>query len=244
MSEMSKEDVERVGACRMGERRWGRISLPLHILLALAAATAAPVNEPTAAKPRPAQSAQAKAKPAVDEMPAMATMLKLFDKFLTLRVRRSRPGSRSHGKPTVMFPKGAFGQAMTGFANRTVDRVLDMSEADFSDLIPPTKGKGFEGRKAGPPSTDPLRLMLAKKEPNFDAKLAALRAFTGAMFVKFGDAADPSSVRAWRVLSHAGSIPISWQRSRRSSPRRPGRPTGVRWSASGSSRTSCAARLR
>jgi len=166
--------------------------LPLHILLALAATTAAPVNEPTAAKPRPAQSAQAKAKPAVDPMQAMATMLKLFDKFLPAGPEPEPARLVVARQATMtMFPKGAFGQAMTGFANRTVDRVLDMSEADFADLIPPTKGKGSKDRKAGPPSTDPLRLMLAKKEPNFDAKLAALRAFTGAMFVKFGDAAEP-----------------------------------------------------
>ena len=33
--------------------------------------------------------------------------------------------------------------------------------------------------------------MLAKKESNFDAKLAAVRAFAGTMFVKFGDVAEP-----------------------------------------------------
>ena len=31
----------------------------------------------------------------------------------------------------MMFPKGAYGQAMSGFLNKTADRVLDMSEADF-----------------------------------------------------------------------------------------------------------------
>ena len=45
--------------------------------------------------------------------------------------------------------------------------------------------------KAKPPSTEPLRVTLARKEPNFDAKLAALKAFGQTIFVKFGDVAEP-----------------------------------------------------
>jgi hypothetical protein len=164
--------------------------LPLHVLLALAATTATPVKEPSAAKSPPAASAHAKAKPAVDPMEAIATMLKLFDKFFPAGPEPEPARLALARQATMtMFPRGAFAQAMTGFVNRTADRVLDMSEADFAAMVPPAKGS--KAKKPKSPSTEPLRVTLAKKEPNFDAKLAAIRAFAGTMFVKFGDVAEP-----------------------------------------------------
>jgi hypothetical protein len=162
-------------------------------LLALAAGTATPVADPATMKPPQVVITKVESKPAVDPMVAMGTMLKLFDKFFPagpepdpVRLALARQASMA------MFPKGAAGQAMTGFINRTVDHVLDMSEADFAGLLPPSKDKkGAKNAKPKPPSTEPLRVMLAKKEPNFDAKLAAMRAFVGAMAVKFGDVAEP-----------------------------------------------------
>ena len=119
-------------------------------------------------------------------------MLKLFDKLFPAgpepdpaRLALARQAS------TAMFPKGAFAEAMSGFVNRTADRVLDMSEADFEALVPPAKDKKGQVKKAKPPSTEPLRVTLARKEPNFDAKLAAIKAFGQAVFVKFGDVAEP-----------------------------------------------------
>ena len=167
--------------------------MPFDVLLALAAGTAAPVADPSIMTPPPVVIAKAESKPPVDPMVAMAPMLKLFDKFFPAgpdpdpaRLAMARQASMT------MFPKGAFGRAMTGFVNRTVDHVLDMSEADFAGLLPPPKDKkGAKNAKPKPPSTEPLRLMLAKKEPNFDAKLAAMRAFVGTMAVKFGDVAEP-----------------------------------------------------
>ena len=167
--------------------------MPLHVLLALAAGTAAPVADPSAMKPPRIVTKEVQSKPAVDPMVAMATMMKLFDMLFPAgpapdpaRLALARQAT------TTMFPKGMFAQAMTGFANRTVDRVLDMSEADFAGMLPPSKDKkDAKGKPAKPPSTEPLRVMLAKKEPNFDAKLAAVRAFAGTMFVKFGDVAEP-----------------------------------------------------
>ena len=171
--------------------------MSFYVLLALAAAIATPVRDPSTAKPRPSTSAlKAKSKAeAIDPMEAMATMLKAFDKFFPAgpepdptRLALARQGTMA------MFPKGTLAQAMTGFVNRTADRVLDMSEADFVAMFPPgveSKAKGSKAKKAKAPSTEPLRVTLAKKEPNFDAKLAAIRAFAGTMFVKFGDAAEP-----------------------------------------------------
>lgn len=164
----------------------------LHVLLAFTATTATPVTRPHAAEPAATAKAPAKAKSDVDPMQAMATMMRFFDKLFPAgpepdpaRLALSRQAS------TAMFPKGAFAEAMSGFMNRTADRVLDMSEADFVTLVPPGKDKKGKAKKAKPPSTEPLRIMLAKKEPNFDAKVAAGKAFIQTMFVKFGDVAEP-----------------------------------------------------
>jgi len=165
----------------------------MHVLLALAATTATPVKEPSAAKPPAEAAAPAKTKPDVDPMQAMAAMMQLFDKFFPAGPEPDPTRLAAARDATMtMFPKGTYGQAMSGLMNRTVDRVLDMSEADFADMLPPAKDKkDKKDKKAGPPSKEPLRLMLAKKEPNFDAKLAAVRAFAGVMFVKLGDVAEP-----------------------------------------------------
>ena len=170
--------------------------MPMHVLLALAATTATPVTKPAAASPPVTASAPAKAK--ADPMQAMGAMLKMFDKLFPAGPEPEPARLAAARQATMMmFPKGTYGQAMSGFLNKTADRVLDMSEADFVEMFPETEDKGKKSKtakakaKKGPPSTEPLRLMLAKKEPNFDAKLAAARAFAGTMIVKFGDAVEP-----------------------------------------------------
>jgi hypothetical protein len=170
--------------------------LSFYVLLALAAATATPVKDPGAAKLRPAASAPAKAKAkSIDPMETMTTMLKTFDKFFPAGPEPDPARLALARQATMtMFPRGTLGQAMTGFVNRTADRVLDMSEADFAAMMPPggeSKPKGSKAKKSKAPSTEPLRVTLARKEPNFDAKLAAIRAFAGIMFVKVGDAVEP-----------------------------------------------------
>lgn len=163
----------------------------LHVLLAVAATTAAPADRPTTAKPSAAAKAPAKAKAPVDPMEAMVTMMKVFDKLFPAGPDPDPVNLALARQATMtMLPKGAFAQAMSGFINRTADRVLDMSEADFAAMFP-TDGKKGKAKKAKPPSTEPLRVTLARKEPNFDAKLAAMKAFAGSMFVKFGDVAEP-----------------------------------------------------
>ncbi|MFL6734399.1 MAG: hypothetical protein ACJ8EY_06865 [Sphingomicrobium sp.] len=164
--------------------------MPLHFMIALAATTATPVTKPRAVSSRPKTSVAAKTKPAVppvSPIEAMAMMMKVFDKFFPAG---SEPDpvrlAAARENVMTMFPKGAYAQALNGFMDRTVDHVLNMSEADFAGMLPPGKEK-----KDTPPSTEPLRVMIAKKEPNFDAKLAAVRAFASTMFVKFGDAAEP-----------------------------------------------------
>ncbi|MEO5774809.1 MAG: hypothetical protein ABIQ32_11925 [Sphingomicrobium sp.] len=167
--------------------------MALGILVALATASASPAEAPRAAAPaaKPAVAAKGKAsaeKP--DPMQTMAAMVKLFDKFFPAgldpepaRLAAARTAAQA------MFPKGAYAEAMSGLVNRTADRVLDMSEADFASMVPPSKDKKAKPAKA--PSTEPLRLMLAKKDPMVDAKIAAVRAFASTMFVKLGDVVEP-----------------------------------------------------
>lgn len=169
----------------------------MHILLALAATTATPVAQPAAAPVTASEPAKAKAKAKTDPMQAMGAMLKVFDKLFPAGPEPD-PARLAAARQATMtiFPKGTYGQAMSGFLNSAADRVLDMSEADFVAMFPEEEADGKDKKakgkaKKGPPSTEPLRLMLAKKEPNFDAKLAAARAFAGTMIVKFGDAVEP-----------------------------------------------------
>lgn len=163
----------------------------MHILMALAASTATPADKPRAVSPSGTTvSEKAKTAAKADPMQAMAAMTKLFDKFFPAgpdpdpaRLAIARQATMT------MFPKGAYAEAMNGFMNRTADRVLDMSEADFMALAPTPKDKKAKDAKV--PSTEPLRLVLAKKDPTADAKIAAVRAFVGTMFVKLGEVAEP-----------------------------------------------------
>ena len=142
--------------------------------------------KPVAAKKPVATKTEKKAEPKMDPAQAMAMMMQMFDKFFPAgpdpdpaRLALARDATMT------MFPKGAYAESINTFTDRTVERVLDMSEADFAAMVPAGKAKKEK------PSTEPLRLMLAKKEPNFDAKLAAVRAFAKTMYVKFGDVAEP-----------------------------------------------------
>jgi len=124
-------------------------------------------------------------------MEAMATVLKLFDKFLPAGPEPDPARLALAREATMaMFPKGTLAEATSTFVNRTADRVLDMSEADLAGIIPPEKDK--KGKtKSKPPSTEPLRVTLARKDSNFDAKLAAIKAFGQTTFAKFGEVAEP-----------------------------------------------------
>jgi len=164
--------------------------LPLHVLLALAATAATPAAAPNSAKPEPVVSVAAKGKSSLaDRQQAMAMMGKMFDTFFPagpdpdpVRLAAAREATMT------MFPKGAYAAAMTSFLERSADRVLDMSEAELAAMMPADKVKK---NKDKPLSTEPLRLTLAKKDPAFDAKVAAIKAFAGTMIVKFGDVAEP-----------------------------------------------------
>lgn len=165
--------------------------MPFTILVALAAASAAPSQKPRPPVRKPPVTVTVEKSPPVDPMAAMAMMTKIMDKFFPagpepdpVRLAAAR------GAIQTMFPNGAYSKAMTGFVDKMIDNGLNMSEADFAEFAPAAKPK--KGKKAKPPSTIPFRQELAGKDPNFDAKLAAVRAFMGQTMIKLGAAAEPA----------------------------------------------------
>ncbi|GAA4028531.1 hypothetical protein GCM10022281_04360 [Sphingomonas rosea] len=131
------------------------------------------------------------AKPDMDPMVAFAMMNKIMDKFFPAGPEPEPARLAAAREMTLrMFPKGAYAGAMTSFANTMADRVLAMSEADFADLVPETAAKKGDKPKT-PPSTLSLRQTMSAKDPTFDAKVAAGKAFASAMFTKFGDVMEP-----------------------------------------------------
>jgi hypothetical protein len=167
-----------------------------HLFVALALAAGA---VPSAAQ---AETPAKKVQPAKPTKPnpaeAMAFMSRLFDKLFPAGPE-PEPARLAAAREMsfAMLPKGAYAEAMNGFTDRMADNVLGMSEADFLTLMPPTSASATKKKKAAaaapakPPSTEPLRVMLTKKDPMFDAKLAAGKAFAKTLFVKFGEVAEP-----------------------------------------------------
>lgn len=165
------------------------MSIRLLLAAALACVPVSAFAAPRKAAPSPS-ARQAPAKPPVDPAQMMATMTRMFDRLFPAGPE-PEPARLAAAQATTlrMFPKGSYGEAMNGFAERMTDHVLGMSEADLAEMIPPTPPK--KGEKAKVPSSIPLREVLAKSEPNFDAKLAAGKAFAKTMMIKFGDVAEP-----------------------------------------------------
>lgn len=169
----------------------------LQALLAMSAAVAAPADAGSS-KTKADEVTSTRSIPNVDPMQAFAGMTKLFD---TMFPEGPEPDparlAAARDATMTMFPKGTYAKSLNGFMDRTIDRVLGMSEADFSAMLPaPKEDKKSKDKKKGdkpkaPPSTEPLRVTLAKKEKNFDAKLAAIKAFAATMLVKVGEVAEP-----------------------------------------------------
>lgn len=165
--------------------------MALTILVALAAATAAPAQKPRQPARKAPVTVTIEKAPPVDPMAAMAMMTKMMDKFFPagpapdpVRLAAAR------GVVQTMFPTGAYSKAMTGFVDKMIENGLNMSEADFAEFA--SAARPAKGKTAKPPSTIPFRQGLAAEDPGFDAKLAAVRAFMGKTMDKLGAAAEPA----------------------------------------------------
>ena len=96
----------------------------------------------------------------------MASMLKLVDKFFPAGPEPEPTRLALARQATVMmFPKGTIAQAMTGLVDRTVDRALDMSEADFAAIVPPAKDKNGKAKKPAALRTEERRVRHASRYP-------------------------------------------------------------------------------
>lgn len=166
------------------------------LTLAACAAIATPVAAQATTRTPPKRpavstSAPAKAKAATpDPAAVMASMMKVMDLMFPAGPEPEPARLAAARQATLtMFPAGTYAQAVNGFIDRTVDHVLNMSEADFAAAFPdaPVK-KGAAGK---PPSVVALRVKLAEEDPSFDAKLAAGKAFVQTTMVKLGAVAEP-----------------------------------------------------
>jgi hypothetical protein len=147
--------------------------------------TAASAAVPTTKVTQPVPKAK------VDPAQAMAKMLVMFDRFFPAGLEpEPQRLAIARSATMAMFPKGTYASGVNSFVNLMVARILDMSEADLAALDPsPTPPK--KGAKPKVPSTLPLRAQLSRKDPMFDAKVAAGRAFAKTMIEKFGEVAEP-----------------------------------------------------
>ena len=170
--------------------------MTLTIALALATApVAAPVAETT---PAPAEETRSPKKAAsTDPLAAMGSVMKMFD-VLFPPGPEPDPARLAIARGTAMtfFPKGTYAEASVRFLDRTAERMLDMSEADFAAMFPePPADPKKKGKKAArpkaPPSTETFRAKFAREDPQFDAKKAAIKAFVTSIVTKVGDVAEP-----------------------------------------------------
>jgi hypothetical protein len=156
---------------------------------AVFASTGTDAATTAATRPRTAAPAPVK-KAAPDPAEVMAGMMKFMDLMFPAGPE-PEPARLALARQATMtiFPTGTYAQAMNGFIDRTVERVLGMSEADFAGMFPPPPKK--KGAAAKRPSTEPLRVSLSRDDASFDAKVAAGKAFMQTTLVKFGNVAEP-----------------------------------------------------
>jgi len=153
----------------------------------LATTSVAAQAKPVAAKKPVTVKSEKPSERQLEPAEIAAMMSRIMDKFFPVGPEPDPARLALARDATItMFPRGAYAQAINNFTDSTVDRVLNLSEADFAALVP-----GDKQKKDKAPSTEPLRLTLAKDDPMFDAKVAAGRAFAKTMFAKVADVAEP-----------------------------------------------------
>ena len=129
------------------------------LLLASAPVTAAqpaPMPAPAAAE-APNKDKDAKAEP-FDPAQLMAVFDKIFP-----ALPDPQPQRLALSRTTVqsLLPDGTYSRLMGGMMDSVVDRVMNLSEADFG-----AKGKGGK-----PPSKDTLRQAALKEDPHFEERM-------------------------------------------------------------------------
>ena len=145
----------------LGSIKGGHMRKPIICALLLASAPAVAVAAP--AKPQPASEASDAGKDAkrLDQLDP-AKMMAVFDKMFPAQPDPD-PARLALSKVTVqsLLPDGTYTSMMDGILGGVFDRVMDMSEADFSD-------KGKDGK---PASKETLRQAAMKEDPHFEERM-------------------------------------------------------------------------
>lgn len=149
----------------------------IKMAVALAALTA-PVASP-AAPPKKAAKEQQASKTTPDFN--IGQMMAVFDKILppqpdppAARLALSRTSVRG------LFPDGTYAKMMGGMMNGVVERVMNLTDADFD---------GKPGKGAGGAMT--LRQQLAKDDPAFDERMAIIQRIITEEFAKMAAIMEP-----------------------------------------------------
>lgn len=118
------------------------------------------------------QAASAKAEPAAEEADGdakgkaepfdPAQLVAVFDKLFPA-LPDPLPQRLALSRVTVqaIFPDGTYARLMDGMMDSFVDRIMDLSEADF----------GAKGKDGKPPSKETLRQQALKEDPHFEERM-------------------------------------------------------------------------
>jgi hypothetical protein len=156
-------------------------------LLAVAAPTAtAPVaaNQAQSDKPERADSGEGKAGASKEKNEPFnpAELFAIFDKMFPAHPDPA-PERLALSRVAVqgLLPSGAYARAMEDMIGSLVDRVLDMSEADF-----PGKAKDSKA-----PSTETMRQKLVKEDPHFEERMRIIRKIASEEMLKISALVEP-----------------------------------------------------
>lgn len=153
------------------------------LLAAAAPESASRANPPAPpAAPRAEQSEKGKESKNKKEEFDFAQILTMFDKMFPQQPDPA-PGRLALSRVTAngLFPDGTYGRMMDGMMSGMVDRVLDMSEADFG-------GKATDGKEPGKAT---LRQQLAKEDPHFQERMRITQRVIGEEMAKLAVVIEP-----------------------------------------------------
>ena len=151
--------------------------------LTAAAAILMAFSTPGLAKPVPTESAKSEAPAAKLPDLDIAKMMVVFDKIFPAQPDPA-PARLALSRTAVqtLFPNGTYARMMNGLIAGTVDRVMNMSEADFG--MKPTGGKA--------PDPTTLRQKLAKDDRYFDERMRITQKVIGEELAKMAAIIEPS----------------------------------------------------
>jgi hypothetical protein len=147
------------------------------LLLSTPVAAAAPGQKAAEAKTEEAAK-EAKAEPPFDP----AQLVAVFDKMFPAQPDPD-PARLALARTTVqsLLPDGTYARMMDGVMGGVVDRIMDLSEADF----------GAKGKDGKPPSKETLRQAALKEDPHFEERMRIMERVIGEEMAKISRIIEP-----------------------------------------------------